>query len=193
MKKKILIVIDMQNDFINGALGTKEAQLIVSKVVAKIKEFQRESVSNEIYVTRDTHFKEDCSKTQLKYENTQEGRKLPVPHCLKDTGGWKLNPDIQEVLGTEIKIYDKYTFGSVALAEDLSQTYQEEIAKDNLEIQLIGLCTDICVISNAMLLKAYMPNVEIIVDAECCAGVTTESHKNALEAMKMCQISVINE
>lgn len=188
MKKKVLIVVDMQNDFIDGALGTREAREIVSNVVHKIKAFKEEG-NEDIYITRDTHFKEDKSCIELKYENTKEGKKLPVPHCLLGTPGWQLNSEVQSVLDADVKVYDKFTFGSVQLAESITTTNES----DNLEIELIGLCTDICVISNAILLKAYMPNVEIIVDASCCAGVTPESHKNALEAMKMCHISIINE
>lgn len=174
---KALIVVDMQNDFIDGALGTKEAQLIVPRVAEKIRDFQ-----GAVIYTRDTHFDN--------YLETQEGRKLPVVHCVKGTEGHQLQMDIlkacEEKQATGI---DKLTFGSRELPEFLQKTWP-----DGLEsIELVGLCTDICVISNAILLKAFFLETPVMVDASCCAGVTPESHKNALEAMKMCQITVINE
>lgn len=167
----ILIVVDMQNDFIDGSLGTAEAQQIVDNVCDKVKNFK-----GKIIFTRDTH--ED------NYMDTQEGKKLPVSHCIIGSDGWqiheKLRPYAKEVI-------DKPTFGSVALAHLLP-------AIDNIDsIILVGICTDICVISNAMLLKAFLPEVPITVDASCCAGVTPLSHKNALEAMKACQINIVNE
>lgn len=167
----ILIVVDMQNDFISGALGTKEAQAIVEKAAEKIKNFK-----GRVIFTRDTH--------ENNYMDTQEGKKLPVSHCIIGTEGWQIHPLLAPYADTVI---DKPTFGSVTLATCMS-------AMDNVEsITLIGICTDICVISNAMLLKAFMPEVPITVDASCCAGVTPESHKNALEAMKCCQINIVNE
>lgn len=169
---KVLCVIDMQNDFIDGALGTKEAEAIVEKVKKKI-EFYRNSGDTVIF-TRDTHGDN--------YAETQEGRNLPVPHCIKDTQGWQISSKL--AVG-DSKIIDKPTFGSTQLSEYVA----------GLEgvrgIELIGLCTDICVISNALLLKAKMPEVTISVDSSCCAGVTPESHSNALEAMKMCQIEIV--
>jgi len=171
---KTLIVVDMQNDFIDGALGTKEAVSIVPKVVEKIKNFD-----GLVLATRDTHSKD--------YLNTQEGRKLPILHCVKGSEGWQIQTDIAKLILEEP--IDKPTFGSIKLAERLN----EYAKKGELEsITLIGLCTDICVISNAMLLKAWMPEVEIIVDASCCAGVTQKSHRNALDAMQVCQIVVEN-
>lgn len=166
---KVLVVVDMQNDFIDGALGTKEAVAIVPNVAEKIKNFD-----GKIVFTRDTH--------EENYMDTQEGKNLPVPHCIRETEGWKIREEL-EALRTEEAI-DKPTFGSTKLGELLKNE------KDVESITLIGLCTDICVISNALLLKAYLPEVPIIVDASCCAGVTPESHKNALEAMKVCQIHI---
>lgn len=170
--RKILIVIDMQNDFIDGALGTPEAVAIVENVKAKIKEYAPE----DIFATMDTHTPD--------YLNTQEGRNLPVEHCIKGTDGWKIRPDIAELLGGA-KIYEKPTFGSTALAEDIAKI----AAKEEIEIELVGLCTDICVASNALLLKANIPEVKISVDPACCAGVTPESHEAALATMAMCQIA----
>ena len=173
---KMLIVIDMQNDFVDGALGTKEAQEIVPGVVEKIKNF-----SGQIMYTRDTHGED--------YLETQEGKKLPVPHCIYGTEGWQLIPEIKEIAEkANSLIFDKPSFGSMALAGCLNGIHK--VARID-ELELIGLCTDICVISNALLLKATMPDVRITVDSSCCAGVTPESNKNALEAMKMCQIEIV--
>ena len=171
--RKILIVIDMQNDFIDAALGTKEAVAIVEAVKEKIRSYPAENV----IVTMDTHTEN--------YMQTQEGKYLPVPHCIKGTDGWKIRPDIEELL-TGAKIYEKPTFGSVALAADLKELSE----KEEIEIELIGLCTDICVASNALLLKATMPEVKISVDPACCAGVTPEKHEAALETMRSCQIQM---
>ena len=172
--KKTLIVIDMQNDFIDGALGTKEAEQIVESVMHKIKEY---NITN-IYATRDTHGED--------YLSTQEGKNLPVEHCIKDTQGWEIRSEIAELLDGAV-VVDKPSFGSLKLAELL----YEENKKEELEIELVGLCTDICVVSNAILLKAKMPEIKISVDASCCAGVTPESHAAALETMKMCQINIL--
>lgn len=172
--KKVLIVVDMQNDFIDGALGTKEAVAIVPNVEKKIAEFE-----GDVIYTQDTHFED--------YMETQEGKKLPVPHCIKGTEGWKLAPGILALCEAKnSRTIEKITFGSKELPGLLKENYPE--GPD--EIELVGLCTDICVISNAMLLKAWFPEVKITVDRSCCAGVTSESHKNALEAMKMCQINI---
>ena len=174
----VLVVVDMQNDFIDGALGTREAVAIVPKVVEKIKSFE-----GRILFTRDTH--------EADYLGTQEGKNLPVEHCIRGTRGWELAPEIEK-LRTEEPI-DKPSFGSISLGT-LLKAQDEELKKQGEpgieSITLIGLCTDICVISNAMILKAYLPEVPVIVDADCCAGVTPESHKNALEAMKVCQIKI---
>ncbi len=173
--RKILIVIDMQKDFIDGSLGTKEAQAIVENVVRKIGEY----AEGDVYATRDTH--------QENYLETSEGRHLPVVHCVEGTEGWEIEPRVAQALGGA-PIVNKPTFGSVVLAELL----QEENDREELEIELVGLCTDICVVSNALLLKAAMPEITIAVDASCCAGVTPESHEAALTTMQMCQIEVKN-
>ena len=174
--KRTLIVIDMQRDFIDGALGTPEAQAIVPAVREKISTYRKRG--DEIIFTRDTHGPD--------YLSTPEGRKLPVEHCLKGTPGWELAPGLWE---PGEKIIDKPTFGSNRLAGIL----MTERAQEALEIELVGLCTDICVVSNALLFKAAMPEAPITVDASCCAGVTPESHRHALETMKMCQIKVVND
>ena len=171
---KILVVVDMQNDFIDGALGTQEAVSIVPNVVEKIKSFDGEKI---IY-TRDTR--------EENYMNTQEGKNLPVSHCIRGTKGWELHPEIEALKkGTPI---DKVTFGSEKLGGMLKES-EEDIES----ITFVGLCTDICVISNVMIVKAFLPEVPVIVDASCCAGLTPESHQNALQAMKMCQVKIINE
>lgn len=171
----ILIVVDMQNDFIDGALGTAEAVAIVPKVTDKIRNF-----NGMVLFTRDTH--------DENYMDTQEGRNLPVPHCIKGTEGWQISPVLQEFCREEP--IDKVTFGSEALSSILKKINEENPIGS---ITLIGLCTDICVISNALLVKAFLPEIPIIVDASCCAGVTPKSHQNALAAMKMCQIKIDNE
>ena len=173
--KKILIVIDMQNDFIDAALGTPEAVKIIDTVKEKIRSYTAENV----IATMDTHGEN--------YMETQEGKFLPVPHCIKGSEGWKIRPDIAALL-TGAKIYEKPTFGSTAMAADLKALSEEE----KIELELIGLCTDICVVSNALLLKAMMPEVPISVDAACCAGVTPGKHLAALETMRSCQVQVIN-
>ena len=173
--RKLLIVIDMQNDFIDAALGTKEAVAIVDAVKEKIRSYPAENV----IATMDTHAEN--------YLKTQEGRNLPVVHCVKGTDGWQIRPEIADLL-KGAKIYEKPTFGSTAMAADL----REESEKEEIELELIGLCTDICVVSNALLLKASMPEVKITVDAACCAGVTPEKHAAALETLRSCQIHVIN-
>ena len=170
--KKILVVVDMQNDFIDGTLGTAEAVAIVPKVAEKIKNFD-----GTVLYTRDTH--------EENYMETQEGKNLPVPHCIRDTEGWQIRAELQQA-GAEV--VDKPTFGSRTLAEKLVEMNREEAIES---ITLIGLCTDICVISNAFVIKAFLPETPIFVDAACCAGVTPESHARALEAMKVCQIAVV--
>ena len=169
---KILIVVDMQNDFIDGALGTKEAVSIVPYVKDII-----ESFDGKVYFTRDTHFEN--------YMETQEGANLPIPHCIKGTDGWQIRAELDALRRTEA--IDKLTFGSSALVEVLKNE------KDIESITFVGLCTDICVISNAMVVKAFFPEVPLIVDAMGCAGVSPESHQRALEAMKVCQIKIIND
>lgn len=172
--KKILVVVDMQNDFVDGALGSKEAVAIVPAVVKKISEFD-----GEIFATYDTHFEN--------YMATAEGKKLPVPHCIKGTDGWLLNPQVRQAL--EKKQYtpvEKKTFGSC----DLPVLIKNAAGEEDFTIELIGLCTDICVVSNALILKANFPEAPIAVDAACCAGVTPEKHEAALETMRSCQIDV---
>lgn len=169
---KLLIVIDMQKDFINCALGTKEAQEILPAVQSKIAEYKRNN--DPIIFTRDTH--------EANYLQTQEGYKLPVEHCIKGTPGWEIDPALDT---KDAIIFDKPSFGSIELAEYVKQYYSNA-----QEIELIGLCTDICIISNAMILKATLPETKVTVDSKACAGVTPQSHNNAIEAMKMCQIDI---
>ena len=172
--KRFLVVVDMQKDFVDGALGSGEAVAVVPAVVKKIKAFD-----GEIFVTCDTHFKN--------YMDTQEGKFLPVPHCVKGTAGWQLDKDVATALSE--KAYtpvEKITFGSTALPELIGRSAGEE----PFSVELIGLCTDICVVSNALLLKARFPEAPISVDAACCAGVTPEKHAAALETMRSCQITV---
>ena len=171
--RNILIVVDMQNDFIDGALGTKEAVAIVPGVKEKIENFD-----GVVLFTRDTH--------ETYYLDTQEGQKLPVPHCIRDTEGWQIRSELDALRKTEP--IDKETFGSTDLAGELTMIDEDEGIGS---ITLVGLCTDICVISNALLIKASLPEVPICVDATCCAGVTPESHENALKAMEACQIRII--
>jgi len=174
-KKRLLIVVDMQNDFIDGALGTPEAVAIVPKVRKKIEGYRRSG--DPVIFTRDTHGPD--------YPETQEGRRLPVPHCIAGTDGWQIYPAL-DVSGCELA--DKPSFGSLPLAGRVAELDRENGGFGYIE--LVGLCTDICVISNALILKAALPETELRVDPECCAGVTPESHLNALAAMRMCQIVV---
>ena len=173
--KKVLIVVDMQKDFVDGALGSAQAVAIVDNVVNKIENFD-----GDIIVTYDTHAEN--------YMETQEGKYLPVPHCIKGTDGWKLDAKVQTALDKgAYKAIEKLTFGSTELPEYIKATYNPE----EIEIELIGLCTDICVVSNALLLKANFLETKVSVDAACCAGVTVDSHNAALITMKMCQVNVI--
>ena len=169
---KYLIVVDMQNDFIDGALGTAEAVSIVPYVKSVIENFD-----GKVLFTRDTHFEN--------YMETQEGKNLPVPHCIKGTDGWQIRAELDALRKTDA--IDKITFGSKDLVEILKNEADIE------SITFVGICTDICVISNVMIVKAFYPEIPLIVDAKACAGVTPESHTNALNAMKMCQVTVINE
>ena len=171
----ILLVVDMQNDFVDGSLGTPEAQSIVSNVVEKMKDFQ-----GPVLFTQDTHGED--------YLESQEGRLLPVEHCIRGTEGWKIVDDVASA--RQGSVIEKDTFGARDLPGRLLEMNQEDPIRS---ITLVGLCTDICVISNALMIIAYLPEVEILVDASCCAGVTPESHKIALEAMKVCQVSVTGE
>ena len=192
--KKILVVVDMQNDFIDGVLGTPEAQAIVPNVVKKIEEYCEDD--NLVLFTKDTHYKD--------YLYTQEGKNLPIPHCIVNTDGWCINKNVRSAWLWSLHIEEsteknntilKSTFGSVELGEILKEYLNGENYEANhndIEIEFVGVCTDICVISNVMIVKAFLPNVKITVDANCCAGVTPESHKTALEAMKACQVNIIN-
>lgn len=171
--RKILIVVDMQNDFIDGALGTEEAVAIVPAVIDKIRSYPVEN----IIATRDTH--------QEDYLDSQEGKYLPVKHCIKGTKGWQIKESVAAALGAA-EVIDKPTFGSVSLAQKLVGMNQEE----PVEIEMVGLCTDICVVSNALAIKAFLPEVKITVDEKCCAGVTQKSHEAAITTMKSCQIQV---
>ncbi|MDR2854747.1 MAG: cysteine hydrolase [Methanomicrobiales archaeon] len=172
---KLLIVVDMQNDFITGSLGSVQAQHIVTGVNSKIKTYKQNS--DTIIFTRDTHYDN--------YLSTQEGEYLPVPHCIIGTDGH----DIAKELDTSgHEIFDKPSFGSLALAKQLAESKEQYD-----EIELCGLCSDICVISNALILKAQFPETKVTVDATCCAGVTEESHQAALLTMKMCQVNVVNQ
>ena len=176
--KKILVVVDMQNDFVDGALGTEEAVKIVPNVVKKIENFK----GDELFVTYDTHYDN--------YLETLEGKKLPVPHCIDGSFGHELNAEIKKALeGREYKDVIKAGFGSFSMSRSLKDRYPGE----EMEIELCGLCTDICVVSNALIMRAGFPNSKITVDASCCAGVTPESHKAALATMRACQIDVIND
>ena len=192
---KIVVVVDMQNDFIDGVLGSPEAQAIVPVMVDRLKEL--DDGNTLIFLTKDTHF--------ANYLDTQEGKNLPVAHCIEGTSGWSINKQISSYVdyGSNFLTYSthdirksrvlKTTFGSIELANTIRGLAYDNPHISIDEVILMGVCTDICVISNAMLLKAYCPELPITVDASCCAGVTPESHKNALAAMKMCQINIINE
>lgn len=175
MTNTFLIVVDMQKDFVDGSLGTAEAQQIVANVVRKVQTF-----SGQVIFTLDTH-KED-------YLDTQEGRNLPVKHCIKGTPGWQLVPELAALQKEhQYKVYEKPAFGSWQLAEDLKELAGTTPIES---IELVGLCTDICVVSNALLIKAALPEVPVTVDSSCCAGVTPEKHAAALETMRSCQILV---
>lgn len=171
MMRKVIVVIDMQNDFIDGALGTKEAQVMLPHLVAKL---EREKDALLIF-TQDTHSKN--------YMETQEGRNLPVPHCIKPEKGWEIAPSLQPFVKKAAAVIEKPAFGSLELPKAVAKLQPDEV-------ELVGLCTDICVISNAMILKAAFPELTVAVDASCCAGVTPASHDNALQAMKMCQVDI---
>ena len=181
MKQKILVVVDMQNDFIDGALGTKEAEQIVPAVCAKIRQAYADKAL--VFATKDTH--------SDNYMETREGRFLPVPHCIKGTKGWQINDAVAAEM-EKATILEKYSFGSLQLPDAIMEALQiRNISPKDAEIELIGLCTDICVVSNAMLLKARFPETDMRVIADCCAGVTHEKHLAALETMRSCQIEII--
>ena len=169
----LLIVVDMQNDFINGSLGTKEAQAIVPAVKARILEAMEDRW--QVIFTKDTH--------SIDYLKTQEGKNLPIKHCLRGSDGWQLHPELQD-LSIGSSVFEKGSFGSLELAESVSSLNPEAI-------EVIGLCTDICVVSNVALLKAYCPEVPMSVRANCCAGVTPEAHEHALATMKSLQVEIL--
>ena len=171
MNKKAIIVVDMQNDFIDGSLGTKEAQDMLPRLTDKLSHADGKT---DILFTMDTH--------ESNYLSTQEGKKLPVEHCIKPSKGWEIAAALKPFAEKAKAVVEKPTFGSTKLPEFVAD-----------EIEIAGLCTDICVISNALLLKAFYPEKKISVDASCCAGVTPESHRNALNAMKMCQIEITSD
>lgn len=173
-KKKVLIVIDVQNDFVTGSLGTPEAQAVVPNIVKKVEEYR--SRDDAIIFTTDTHYDD--------YLETSEGKKLPVPHCIVGTSGYDIIPELNVELSPMEKIYPKSTFGYRWDAGYWMYCY---------DVEIIGICTDICVVTNALVLKTDCPDIEITVDASCCAGTTPERHKAALEVMKSCQINVIGE
>ena len=176
-EEKFLIVVDMQNDFIDGSLGTAEAQAIVPAAEARVREAV--AAGENVIATLDTH--------EENYLETAEGRKLPVRHCIRGSEGWRLNPRIDAALEGATRL-EKPTFGSVRLPELVRERAE---GADRLTIELIGLCTDICVVSNALLLKANFPEADIRVRRACCAGVTPEKHEAALATMASCQIDVL--
>lgn len=174
--KQLLIVVDMQNDFIDGSLGTPEAQAIVPNVIEKIQEW-----NGDILFTRDEHYSD--------YLTTNEGRHLPIKHCIVCTDGTNFHHDITNALVSNKKdywVFTKETFGSIAIPKRINSRCYDRI-------ELVGLCTDICVISNALILKAYYPETDIAVDVSCCAGSTPENHKAAIKVLKACQIDIIGE
>ena len=178
MAKLILIAVDLQKDFIDGALGTKEAQGIVPAAAARIRDLR--GAGAEIYATLDTHGED--------YMQTREGRKLPVPHCIRGTDGWQLDASVMAALeGRAFTAIEKNTFGSDSLPEVVKKLSGGE----DFTVTFIGLCTDICVVSNALLLKAFFPEVPMRVDSRCCAGVTPRKHEAALETLRSCQFEVL--
>lgn len=187
-KRKVLVVVDMQVDFVTGTLGSKEAQAIVPQVKRKIEEFKGSNPTGMLLFTKDTHGEN--------YLMTQEGRNLPVKHCIKGSEGWNLIPELRDYslsdntneTSVDGYIYEKRTFGSLELAGDIA-TMQSHLAS----VELIGVCTDICVISNALLIKASCPELPITVDKSCCAGVTPIKHNAALETMRSCQIQITGD
>ena len=175
---RYLVVVDMQKDFIDGSLGTEEAQGIVEKVKEKILSYPKDRV----YATLDTHGED--------YLSTQEGKMLPVPHCIKGTEGWGLHPMLKDLILPD-HFFEKGSFGSLQLAESMRELFRQQDSMERASIELVGLCTDICVVSNALLLKAFLPEIPISVDSSCCAGVTKEKHLAALETLRSCQIEVL--
>ena len=178
--RNILIVVDMQKDFVTGALASAEAQAILPKVKEKIEAYDR--AGKEIIFTRDTHGED--------YMQTNEGKHLPVPHCIKGTDGWQICAELTDGITSEYKTVDKPTFGSLGWKEVLAS---ETADGSDLDIEMVGVCTDICVVSNALILKALYPEATVCVDAGCCAGVTPEAHAAALVTMRACQVDVTDK
>ena len=178
--RKILIVVDMQNDFVTGALGSEDAQKILPGVRAKIDAYHKEDA--EVIFTRDTHGED--------YMQTNEGKHLPVPHCIKGTDGWQICSELTDGVTSEYKTVDKPTFGFLGWKDVLAS---ETADGSDLDIEMIGVCTDICVVSNALILKALYPEATVRVDAGCCAGVTPEAHAAALATMRSCQVDIIDK
>lgn len=178
---KVLVVVDMQNDFINMSLGSPEAQAIVPKVADLIENWNEE---DEIVLTADTHAED--------YLDTPEGLKLPVEHCIENSKGWQIHDDILNCnVNREVTFIRKPTFGSIELMTFLEEEYDKNPL--DFEVHFCGLCTDICVVSNVLMTKAFFPNIKIVLHADCCAGVAPEKHQAAIETMKSCQIDVIGE
>ena len=169
--KRLLVIVDMQNDFLTGALANENAERVLANVKAKLEKARLENI--EVVFTRDTHFEN--------YLSTQEGKNLPVPHCIKGTWGWSIADGLYE--GNE-RVFDKPVFGSIELA-----TFVKEGGYTDVEV--VGVCTDICVVSNVLLIKAYCPETAVVVDSDCCAGVTKESHESALKTMASCQVTIL--
>lgn len=176
MAKKVLCVIDMQNDFITGSLGTPEAQAILPKVEEKIDSADPDTI---VIFTRDTHTED--------YLNTLEGKNLSVPHCIAGTPGWEIAENLTKYFEEALWVVNKPTFGSIDLMEELKLIKKQY---EEIELEFVGLCTGICVLSNSILARTTFPDVKITVDSSCCACVSPESHKTALEAMKLCQIII---
>ncbi len=176
--QKFLIVVDMQKDFIDGSLGTSEAQLIVPAVCARIRACREAGYT--VIATLDTH--------EENYLETREGKHLPIPHCIRGTEGWRIRPEVMDALGDDAILVEKPTFGSERLPQIIREKTEGE---EPVAIELLGLCTDICVVSNALLLKAAFPETGFTVHVDCCAGVTPEKHEAAMETMRSCQIEVI--
>ncbi len=190
--EKILVVVDMQKDFIDGTLGTKEAIAITDNVLKKIityKEYEEKNPkTTKIFATRDTH--------DYDYMKTQEGKNLPVEHCIEGTPGWQIDSKLSTILNdANAEIIDKPSFGSVVLAQrirELADTYfRQNGGTLDFTVEFVGLCTDICVVSNVLMAKAFSPEIKMIVDSSCCAGVTPEKHLAALETMRSCQVEII--
>lgn len=192
MGKKFLFVIDMQNDFIDGSLGSDEAKKIVPNVVKLIQNWDNDK-DHAIWYTYDTHY-EDENSIHTQYENTLEGKMLPVNHCIYTSPGWQINEYVMDEIVKRNSLYDrafpKHTFGSLDMMNEAAMHLLENYKSDD-SLYLVGLCTDICVVSNALLLRARFPNLHIYVYENCCAGTSKEAHDAAIKVMKSCQIEVI--